>query len=461
MRCMLLLLVGVCLAAENYAAEAWPGFRGRGDSVAVAKNLPVTWEQRGQGGWTTRLAGYGQSSPVVWGQRVFVTSVSGDEKENLHVAAIDLATGKSLWRKEFSATQKVRDSDTVSRGAPTPAVDAERVYAIFESGDIVALSHGGELLWQRSFVKDYGEIKGPHGYASSPLLIEGLVIVQVCHTGASYLLALDAVTGANRWKTDHPAQTGWSSPVAYPHGQSTAVVVSTAGSVRAYDAIDGKELWYVTGVQGNSTASPTVVGDLIVIGASERGSSRRDSASRSSSVTNPNGANSDAAGLTPEATANQRRPEAAGDEKSIPGSLVIRTGGHGDVTQTHVVWRAPKVAVGYASPLAYDGLIYFTSKVGVVQCVDLKSGELRWQHRLPGQTWASAVANNGHLFFFCKDGEVMVLKAGAQLQVARENSISVTDIVYGVAAVDDAWIVRCGRSLVKIVAVKVSDAAQR
>lgn len=382
------------------------------------------------------------------GKQVFVTSVSGDDKEILHVTAIDLNGGKSLWWKDFSATQKMKDSDSVSRGAPTPTVDAERVYATFESGDIVALSHAGEMVWQRSFVKDYGEIKGPHGYASSPLLVDGRLIVQVCHSGASYLLALDARTGVNHWKVDHPSQNSWSSPVSYQHDKSTAVVVSTAGSVRAYDVANGKEIWHVTGVQGNSTASPTIAGDLVVIGASERGGgSRRGGPERTDNARDQKSSESSS-----EENANRSGPVPANPANAAPGSMVIRLGGQGDVTQTHVVWRSPKVTTGYSSPLAYEGMCYFTTKVGVVQCVDLKSGEVRWQHRLPGQMWASAIANNGHLYFFCKEGQVVVLKAGLELLPVAENTISVTDVLYGLAALDDAWLVRSGRSLVKIVA---------
>jgi outer membrane protein assembly factor BamB len=310
----------------------------------------------------------------------------------------------------------------------------------------VALLHSGEVVWQRSFVKDYGEIKGPHGYASSPILVDGKLVVQVCHSGASYLLALEAKTGANQWKIDHPSQTGWSSPASYQHDKSAAIVVSTAGSVRAYDAANGKEIWHVTGVQGNSTASPTIAGDLVVIGASERGGGSRRGGGGREAITR-DGKSQDS---TPEQEAN--RSVAANSENAAPGSLVIRLGGQGDITQTHVVWRSPKATTGYSSPLVYEGMIYFTNKVGVVQCVDLKSGEVKGQHRLPGQMWASAVANNGYLYFFCKEGEAIVLKAGPELHPAAENTISVTDVIYGVAAVDNAWLARSGRSLVKIVA---------
>lgn len=423
------------------AEEIWPGFRGRGDSVSAAKSLPLSWELRDRGaGWTVRLPGYGQSSPVVWKGRVFTTAVSGDNKEQLHVVAVDLAKGDRLWQKDFAGTQAVRDSDTVSRGAPTPTVDADRLYAVFESGDVVALSHTGETLWQRSFVKDYGEIKGPHGYASSPLLVDDLLVIQVCHGGPSYLLALDKATGQNRWKVDHPSQTGWSSPVAHRSGETSAIIVSSAGSVRAFDAKDGREIWSVAEVQGNSTPSATISDGLVVIGASSEmggGGARRSG------------------GETPRTEGTRpvegvRPPGGFGGDPAQRGSLVIRLGGSGDVTGTHVVWKSPKVQSGYASPVVLDGFAYFVNRAGVAQCVELQSGEIKWQERLPGQMWASPVANNGHLIFFCKEGTVAVAKAGPAQPEFVESTLSATDIIYGVAAVDGAWIVRAGRSLTKI-----------
>ena len=132
------------------------------------------------------------------------------------------------------------------------------------------------------------------------------------------------------------------------------------------------------------------------------------------------------------------------------GSLAIRLGGSGDVTASHVVWKAPKVTAGYASPVVEEGLAYFVNRVGGVQCVDLATGEVRWQHRLPGSAWASPVIVDGNVFFFCKDGAVVVLKAGPTLEEVGENTLSSTDVVYGVAAVEGAWLVRTGRGLIKI-----------
>jgi outer membrane protein assembly factor BamB len=392
-----------------------------GDSHTDARDLPWSWQLRGPrpGNWTLRLPGYGQSSPVVWRERVFVTAVSGEEKENLHVLAVSLQDGKVVWQRDLRGTQKVKDSDTVSRGAPTPVADGQRLYVVFESGDVFALTHDGELVWHRSFVSDFGEIKGPHGYASSPVLVDDLCVVQVAHSGPSYILALDKATGAVRWKTEHPSQTGWSTPAVFRRGNQTQLIISTSGSVRAIDVSTGKEVWNVVDIQGNSTPSPAIAGSSIVIGAS----------------TEPG-------------------PGTGRQAKSAPvqptGSIALDFGPDGRAMTPRIAWKSLKASAGYASPVVLDGLAYIVNRVGVVHCVDAGTGEIVWQHRLPGEVWASPIANQGHVTFFCKHGQVVTLKGGRELVEVAESQISTTDIVYGVAAVERAWIVRSGRALIRI-----------
>jgi outer membrane protein assembly factor BamB len=440
---MLTLAVGLLLInSAAWAADAWPGFRGRGDSHAHSETLPYAWQVQGRsaGNWNVRLPGYGQSSPVVWNDRVFVTAVSGPEKEHLHVLAFALHDGTLLWQQDFAGTQRVADRDSVSRGAPTPVADASHLHCVFESGDIVTLTHDGDLVWQRSFVAEYGEIQGPHGYASSPLLVDDRLILQVAHAGPSYVLALDGASGENLWKVDHPSQTGWSTPAVFEHGGQRGVIVSTAGSVRALDLRDGAEIWRVGGVQGNSTASPTVVGDLVLIGVSEPRSAGDGGRGQRRSATG---------GEASSAASTASEPASSGTAAE-PGSFAIRLGGRGDVSETHIDWKAPRVTTGYASPVAANDAAYFVKKTGVVQCVDLHTGELRWQRRLPGETWASPIAHNGHVIFFAKDGSVAVLDTGSDHDEFIESSISATDVVYGIAAADHSWIVRTGRSLLRI-----------
>lgn len=418
--CVLGVLLGTGLLVAAEPSGTWTGFRGPGDSRTSAKNLPLTWKADApeSGYWTIPLPGYGQSSPVIWGDTIFVTTISGKKKEELHVLAVSLADGKTLWQKDFTGTQGVEDSEYVSRGAPTPVADAERLYVVFESGDVVALTHAGEKLWERSIVKDYGELKGNHGYSSSPLLVGGHLILQVTHAGPSYILALNPATGENVWKVDHPAQTGWSSPSVFQQGDATGILVSSVGSVRAFDVRDGKEMWAVTGIAGNSTTTPTVAGDLIVVGGS-----------------------------------SDRTPPAGADGKpATNGSLAIRIGGSGDVSQSHVAWKNTKISSGFASPVVVDGLAYFIGRVGAVLCVDVQSGEIKWQHRLPVTAWASPVEADGKIFVFGKDGTVTVLKAGPELEELGQSTIDTPDVVYGVAAVDGAWIIRTGRGLFKVAA---------
>lgn len=180
-------------------------------------------------------------------------------------------------------------------------------------------------------------------------------------------------------------------------------------------------MWWVTGIQGNSTATPTVWEDLVVIGGSSE---------------------------------QQRGMPVPG---ATAGSLVIRLGGSGDVRETHLLWQSSKISAGYASPLVVDGLAYIVGRIGTLQCVDVRTGEVKWQHRLPGTAWASPVHVNGAVLFFCKDGPVVALQAGSELQEIGESTISATDVVYGVAAIDGAWLVRTGRSLLKITALSLTE----
>lgn len=176
------------LVGDTFAA--WPGFRGFGDSHARSSDMPVSWSQS-ELAWHVELPGYGQSSPVVWGNKVFVTSIEGEFKETLVLTCLDLHSGEVSWQRRFPASQKIEYSEMVSRAAPTPVVDAHRVYAFWESGDVIALDHQGEALWQRSLTDDYGPFQGNHGVVS----------------------CADKQSGELRWR-HRLGETCWASPIA-------------------------------------------------------------------------------------------------------------------------------------------------------------------------------------------------------------------------------------------------------
>ena len=454
---MSFLLLALMLGADGDARQ-WPGFRGDGSSTSTAKNLPLTWSPTENLAWRTPLPGYGQSSPVVWGGRAFVTAVDGDQKEKLFVVAVDVKSGKVAWKKEFAAGQTGKNNPMMSRAAPTPVVDKDGVYAFFESGDVVALTHAGEVRWERSLSKDYGAFKNNHGVGSSPAQTDKAVVVLIDDLGPSYLVALDKATGKNLWKADRKSRSSWTSPVVTKIDGRPAVLVSSSGSLDAYDAANGKELATLDGLVGNNIPSPAVSGDLVVLGAGE----------------------------------NRMKPDAAASAKS---NCCVRLTVKGDKISFEPVWDGKKAICQHASPLVYQGHAYFVTKSGLVHCVDLKTGAERYAERLDNPCWATPVGAGDHIYFFGKDGVTTVIKTGPdfekvaanrfwsaadfakrrdeakdkaaatlpppkegkgpgggpplpkeELEAARYSAVG--DVVYGVAAVDGTFLVRTGTELV-------------
>lgn len=439
------LLLASALAA-NPAADTWAGFRNDGSGRTAAKNLPLKWSPANGIAWKVETPGYGQSSPVVWKDRVYVTSVEGDQKEKLHVCCYALADGKKQWVKTFDATQKGKNNAMMSRAAGTPVADAAGVYALFESGDLIALDHTGELRWERKFAKELGELKNNHGLGSSPAQTDATVIVLIDHQGPGKLIAVNKSTGKDAWANDRTARSSWTSPVVV----NGTVVVSSGGAVTGYAATDGKQLWEMSGLVGNTIPSAAVAGDSVVIAAGE----------------------------------NRMKPDADGTSKS---NCKLTLGGKDGYA---VAWHAKKLAAGTASPVAHAGFVYFTDKSGFVVCLDEKTGEEKYRERLDNQQWATPIAAGDHIFFFGKDGATTVLKAGDAFEKVATNKLwsdeeaakrkaeakkkaeeaqpkpadgkaptaeadaarysAVGDVVYGAAAVDGAFVLRSGTELVCI-----------
>ena len=197
---------------------------------------------------------------MIWGSRSFVTTIEGAMKDRCFLVALDLADGHMVWKFDMEATQKVRSNYFQSRSAPTPVADAERVYAFFETGDVVVLSHDGQLVWQRSLVADYGEFEGTIGLAASPLVTDDSLIILIDHEGPSYLLALDKKTGTTLWQTERTSRVSYASPALVPVGPKAQIVCSSSGSIDGYDPESGQLLWSHEGVGGNRSATPLPFG---------------------------------------------------------------------------------------------------------------------------------------------------------------------------------------------------------
>jgi outer membrane protein assembly factor BamB len=401
---MNILLILLFFFSPLTPEKNWTGFRGAGDSHTAASNLPLEWSDKKSIAWSVNLSGYGQSSPVVWGDKIFLTSIQGDNKEKLFVTCFDFKHGKQLWQSEQAATFTMKDSGTVSKAAPTPAVDERRIYAFFESGDLLALDHKGKLLWQRHLAKEYGAYQTNHGLGSSLAITEQAVIVFVVHKGHSYLLAVDKKTGKNIWKTDLEEGGGWASPIVASYQGQTQILLSANGRVASFAAKTGSKLWFVSGLKGNNIPSPSVENDLAIIGSTDKGS-----------------------------------------------NLAIRLGGEGNISESQIVWRAKDATSSFASPLIYQGLVYFVNKVGAVFCIDLQTGEQVWQTRIEGDCWASPLAAGGRIYFFGVEGVTEVLRAGRKLEKIARNELNLEGgRIYGIAAVDNALLIRSGRKLIKV-----------
>ena len=379
--------------------RTWTAFRGNGSSLSGAAGLPTEWDDKKNIAWTTDLPGYGQSSPVIWDGRVFVTTMQGEMKNMPTLISVGLADGEIRWKKEYKGTQETKASDYVTRSSPTPAVDADSCYAFFESGDLIATDHDGNTKWQRSLVKEYGPFQGNHGIGSSIAINDTTVFVLVAHDGPSYLLGIDKKTGLNVFKTDLATKVSWSSPLV----AGNQVILSVSGTVQSFDVTSGKLVWSIGDVKGNTVASATVHDDVVYIGSSER---------------------------------NQ--------------NFAIRFDPSGKTDKAEILWRNEEATSSFGSPLYRDGQVYYVTSKGVAYCLDASTGKTVWNQRLAGSSWASPVGTNEHVFFFAKEGITDVLIPGDKPELVSSNTLTVKDRIYGVAVADSRFVVRTGTRLIGI-----------
>jgi outer membrane protein assembly factor BamB len=373
MRVALLALLPLLLAAD------WPAWRGpAGNGVSTEKNLPEKWSAAENVLWKAPLPGVGVSTPAVVGSRVFVTASDNRRNERLHIIAFDATTGKELWHTRlFGSAIPESEFPPGGMAAPSPACDDKRVFALFGSGDLVALDFDGKPLWVRSLADEYGPFRNRWGMSSSPLVVGDIVVLQVDHWGGSYLLAVDAATGKNRWRTPREAAVNWTSPVLATAKGKPQIIASGTYLVKGYDGATGKELWTVKGMQQQCIPTPIVADGFIYAVSGRKGN-----------------------------------------------SLKIRLdGAAGDVTNSHVVWRKPRGAPFTPSGVVYDGRYYLIDDDGLGTCLDAKTGESVWQERMGGHYQASLAAGDGKIYFTNMEGVVTVVQASEEFEVVSNNKL--------------------------------------
>jgi outer membrane protein assembly factor BamB len=391
------------IPADGEAAQYWSRWRGpTGQGVVSSGSYIDTWSGTQNVAWKIAVPGRGNSSPVVWRDRIFLTTAY-DNGRRVTVLAFRRSDGAQLWETPAPASRQSSTHFKNGYASATPVVDGDRVYVSFGSRGVMAVDLNGAVIWQR----DLGQMDVYHGTAGSPLLYRDRIILYQDQFAGSFIAAFDKATGRTLWKTSRQAIVGWGTPVAIRAGDHDEIIVNGQNTVFAYDPDTGRELWRCQG--SNEEVIPTpVVGHGMVFCSSGR---------------------------------------------SGP-TLAIRPGGRGDVTRTHLAWASPRGSPFVPSPILYGDHLYMVNDMAsIATCLDATTGANVWQGRLgvaqrEGFS-ASPVAVDGKVFFTNDDGETFVLRAGPKFELMHVNRIGDATLA-SPALVDGRWYIRTERSLFAI-----------
>ena len=374
MRISALLLLALAVVAH---AENWPQFRGAsGLGYTEERDLPLTWNAKtGENiAWRAALPKSDNpwSSPIVWGDRVFVTCVQNQPLAH-HVLCFAKADGKPLWDTTVEPGTLILKDLRGGYGAPTPCTDGKRVYAVFGSAVIAALDLDGKLVWRKEIANTAFDV----ALGSSPILFGDTVILDCDQTGkTSSIVAFDKASGEIKWEAKRP-ETGFAhtTPVIVQVAGQPQMLVSATGAIQGVDPTSGKILWWCA-AQGD--ASSPAFGGGVVFSDSGRGGK----------------------------------------------AVCVDPTGTGDVTKTHLKWTIPQISEGLSSAIIVGDLVWRTHSPEILKCFTLTDGTLAFSERLPGvSTWASPFATpDGHIYF-ASAGKSYVLKAGDKLEVLATNEI--------------------------------------
>lgn len=376
-------------------AENWPGWRGpNGDGISTEEDLPIHWSKTENIAWRTPIAGEGHSSPVVWGDRVFLTTSLTEQNER-RLLCLNRLDGKLLWERLVINSAPETLHRLNSRASGTPATDGEQVYVTFmlaKEDMVMAPNVGTERLitpgrivvaaydfaGTEKWKTDVGDFVSAHGFNSCPVLYEDLVIINGDHDGDAYIVALDRETGDERWRT--PRENGirsYVTPIIRKIGNRTQMILSGSESVASYDPRSGKRHWILDGPTEQFVASMVYNGEYVFV-----------------------------TGGYP--------------EKHI---LAIDPSGTGNVTETHIAWRTIRGAAYVPSPIVADKYLLVVSDGGVATCFDTRSGEPLWKERLAGAQSSSPVLADGIVYFFSDRGEATLVRPGEEFEELARNRL--------------------------------------
>lgn len=367
-------LLAWCVCASQ-ADFHWPGWRGpEGNGHSRETNLPTKWAANSIV-WKVPLKGRGQSSPVVWGDRIFLTTALDDGKQRL-VFALDRRNGKQLWEQVAWTGTPEKSHNMNGWATATCCTDGERVVAFFGKGGLHCYSVDGKALWSRT---DLGPFEGPWGTAACPLIVGDLVIQNCDSVDDPYLLGVDKKTGKTTFKTPRPKSQrgGWSTPVLVDAKGHKELVLNGESAVVGYDPVSGKELWTCKPFNGRGEPTATPGNGLVFM------------------------------------------------VNGLQGDIyALRPGGSGDVTKSHMAWHTPrKGGRDQPSPILVGNFLTVLTMDGMATGYAADTGKELWKERLQGRFTSSPIAAGGLVYFQNEGGQTYVLEPGSTLKMIARNDL--------------------------------------
>ena len=368
----------VILTASPSLRADWLNFRGPNASGydPSVKNLPTELSDKTLA-WKISLPGRGLGSPIIVGDRVFLSAATGPDQKQLHILCFSAKDGSPIWERKFRATGRTMSHPKTCVAAPTPASDGEHIYALFSSNDLICLDLDGNVKWLRGLTLDYPNASNSLGMASSPIIAAGTLIAQIENDSESFAAGFDLDTGINKWKIDRPTSANWSSPTIMKVDAQTVVALQSGKGILGVLPDTGSSVFDFKG-GASTTPSSAAFGDTLYI-----------------------------------------------PSKGLTAIKAVSNG-----SEPKKLWNESAQRPGTASPLLMEGKIYTINSAGVLSCANAETGKRLWRSRLKGPISSSPVAGgNGHLYVFSETGVGQCIDL-----TAKDREVGLTAKIPGLSA---------------------------
>jgi outer membrane protein assembly factor BamB len=372
-----LSLALMLVSIPSLQAEEWPAWRGpRGDGTSEESQIPLHWTDKENIAWKVEIPGKGHSSPVIWGDRIFLTTCLEDQQKRV-LMCLERKTGKELWSKVIVIAKLEPKHELNSYASATPATDGKNVYVTFHDEPQIVIAcydYDGKEVWRKS----PGKFFSKHGWSSSPILYKNLVILNCDQDGDGFIVAFDKTTGDEKWRTERPNKTrSYCVPLIVDAAGKKQMVMTGSMCVASYNPDTGRQYWIIDGPTEQFVASPVFTEGVFLI-----------------------------TGGYPDHHV-----------------LGIKPDGEGNVTKTHILWRDTKGVSYVPSPVALGKYFFIVSDEGMASCFNAKTGKREWNHRLGKHHRPSIVSAEGRLYFLDDDGTSWVVKAGPKFELLATSAL--------------------------------------